>query len=267
MNLSAPVSLSRRLNGERITLLAWPRAILMQLAHPLVAEGVYEHSSFGAGPLAAAQRLRATVRAMLSLTFGDATESETALERIRSIHRRVHGQLGQAVGPFRAGTPYSAEDPDLVLWVHVTLLDSIPSVFDLVVSPLSDAERNAYCEQAAAVAVALGARAQEVPRSWPEAQAYTQRILASGTIAVGPHARELAREVTVPSALRMVPPLGWSHRLITIGLLPPALRTAYGYHWDDVQQRRFDALVHVVRRARRCMPRPVALWPEARGRR
>jgi uncharacterized protein (DUF2236 family) len=104
---------------------------------------VSEHSTFRDGPLAAAARLHHTVRSMLALTFGDDAAREAALEGIRAIHRRVHGQLTIGTGRFPAGTPYSAEDPDLLLWVHATLLDSIPRIYELIVAPLTARARRA----------------------------------------------------------------------------------------------------------------------------
>jgi len=67
---------------------------------------------------------------MLALSFGTDAQREHALHGIRTIHTRVHGQLTQTVGVFPAGTPYSAEDPALVLWVHLTLLESIPLAYE-----------------------------------------------------------------------------------------------------------------------------------------
>src|SRR5205085_12117466 len=122
--------------AERLILLGWSRAILLQLAHPLMAAAVARHSSFRSGPAAAAKRLHHTVRAMLDLTFGDDAARTRAVTAIRAIHDRVHGTLSRAVGPFPQGTPYSAHDPDLLLWVHVTLLDSVVLAYDTFVRPL-----------------------------------------------------------------------------------------------------------------------------------
>ena len=149
---------SRRINAERLVMFGWSRAILLQLAHPLVAAGVTEHSSFRGGGISAILRLHHTIRVMLALVFGDESARRAALDGIRTIHRRVNGRLPAAAGIFPARTPYSAEDPDLVLWVHATLLESIPMVYELLVQPLSDTERDAYCAEGAAIAIELGAR-------------------------------------------------------------------------------------------------------------
>ena len=256
--------ISRRINGERFMLLGWSRAILLQLAHPLVAAGVAEHGDFRDGSLKAAARLHHTVRAMLSLTFGDEAASTAALARIREIHRRVHGQLSAAAGIFPAGTAYSAEDPELVLWVHVTLIESVLLTYDRIVEPLTPGERDAYCAEAAGVAIELGARPAEVPRTWSALTRSLERTYESGAIAVSEPARELAEAVLAPPFALFVAPLAAMNRLVTAGLLPEPIRAQYGFGWSAARERRLERTWSVLRRCRRMLPRPLALWPEAR---
>ena len=245
-------------------LLGWSRAILLQLAHPLVAAGVADHSSFREGGLAAARRLHLTVKAMLALTFGDASGRGAALDGIRAVHRRVHGRIPAPAGRFGAGTPYSAEDPDLVLWVHATLLDSIPLIYDRVVQPLTALDRDAYCAEAAPVAIDLGAREHEVPRTWSALRAYLDRMYASGSIAVSAQARELASAVLAPSFGPLVAPAAWINRVVTVGLLPDRIRTEYGFRWTAADERALARATALVRGVRRVTPPALALWPEAK---
>ena len=245
-------------------LLGWSRAILLQLAHPLVAAGVAEHSSFRGGRLSAATRLHHTVRAMLALTFGDDRARAAALEGIRAIHRRVHGRLPTAAGRFPAGTPYSAEDPDLVLWVHATLIESIPLIYEHVVRPVAPEERDAYCADAAAVAIDLGARDGEVPRTWNALSTYLERMYGSGAIAVSPQARELASAVLAPPFAPFIAPAAWMNRLVTVGLLPGRVRQEYGFTWSDARGRTLRRVTTTLRGARRVVPPAIALWPEAK---
>jgi uncharacterized protein (DUF2236 family) len=256
---------AQRLNAERLVLLGWTRAILLQLAHPLIAAGVYDHSSFRATPWAAASRLHSTVRAMLALTFGTDAEREHALHGIRTIHTRVHGHLRERVGPFPAGSAYSAEDPALVLWVHLTLLESIPQAYELFVGPVSDRERDSYCAESAWAATALGARPADVPVTWAHASDHLSRMYASGALAVGNQARELSAAVLAPPLTRVFPPVASWNRLISVGLLPQEIRRQYGLEWSDAHQRRFDRAVRRIRRIRQSLPDFVALWPEARA--
>jgi uncharacterized protein (DUF2236 family) len=260
-------AISRRINAERIVLLGWGRAILLQLAHPLIAAGVYEHSGFRATTWAAVTRLYHTVHAMLALTFGSDAEREHALDGIRQIHRRVHGHLKTPTRRFPDGTPYSAEDPDLVLWVHATLLESVPLAYERFVGPLTIAERDAYCAEAAPVAVALLARSHEVPRTWAEARVYLDGMYASGNLEVTEQARTLARAVLSPpaAAALIAGPATWINRIVTLGLLPAQIRQQYRLEWTGFNQRTFNALIPTLRSVRRVMPRSITSWPEARG--
>ncbi len=257
-------SIAWRINAERLVLLGWSRAILLQVAHPLVAAGVAEHGTFRAGPLAPITRLYHTVRAMLSLVFGDHAARAQTLATIRAIHRRVHGHLPQATGRFAAGTPYSAEDPALVLWVHATLLDSIPLAYERLVAPLSAAERDAYCEETAAIAVALGARDADIPRSQAALDGYMKATIGSGAIAVGVDAHQLATTVLAPPIGRLVWPATRVNRLVTIGLLPAAVREQYGFTWSARDERRLGRVLRVITHIRRRVPARIALWPDAR---
>jgi uncharacterized protein (DUF2236 family) len=245
-------------------LLAWSRAILLQFAHPLIAAGVHEHSTFRHSPVAPLVRLHHTVRAMVSLTFGEDAQRRETVERIMKIHRRVNGRLTEAVGPFPAGTPYSAEDPALVLWVHATLLDSIVPLYEATVAPLDESERDDYCAESASVAIALGARDAETPRRWRELRSYMSRQLASPEIAVGPQARALAAAVLAPPIRALLWPGLAVNRLVAVGTLPARIREEYGFAWTPRDARRLARVIRVVRASRRLPLSLLWQWPEAR---
>jgi uncharacterized protein (DUF2236 family) len=257
-------SIAWRVNAERIVLLGWSRAILLQFAHPLVAAGVFDHSGFRSARNSAAARLYHTVHAMLSLTFGDETARERTLDAIRTIHRRVHGVLADGVGPYPAGTRYSAEDPALVLWVHATLIESVVLSFELLVRPLTAAERDQYCGDASALAIALGAREDEVPKSWIDLRAYLERMYASNAIVVGSQGRELANAVLSPTGEWLLVPVTWINRVVTCELLPPHVRELYGIRWTRADERKAAGMLSVLRVARRTLPGALALWGDAR---
>ena len=202
---------------------------------------------------------------MLALSFGTDAEREHALHGIRTIHTRVYGHLPRAVGLFPAGAAYSAEDPALVLWVHLTLLESIPLAYQRFVGPVGDDERDIYCAETAWVPIALGARPADVPVTWTHAAEQLSRMYGSGILSVGDQARELSVAVLAPRATRFVPPLASWNRIVSIGLLPDTIRQLYGLTWSDADQRRFDRTVVRVRALRRTLPSFIALWPEARA--
>jgi uncharacterized protein (DUF2236 family) len=244
--------------------LGWGRAILLQLAHPKVAAGVADHSAFRSGPGTAAVRLHQTVRAMLSLTFGDERAYAQTIDMIRTIHRRVNGRLREPVASFPAGEYYSAEDPDLLLWVHATLIESVVLVYDAVVGPLDEPARDAYCAEARRVAIDLGAREDEVPRTWAALLAWLDRTYRSGVIAVGTDAHHVAGAVLAPPMSFLIWPARSINRTVTVGLLPGAIREQYGFSWTSRDVHRLDRALRRVRAFRRRLPRSLAWWADAR---
>ena len=259
-------AISRRINAERLMLVGWLRALLLQIAHPLIAAGVAEHSTFRGSASASLSRLHQTIAAMLAITFGSVEQRERAIEGIRGIHRRVHGTLAAPCGAFPAGTRYSAEDSDLLIWVHATLVESIVLVYEQLVAPLTPAERDRYCADSADVAVELGARADAVPRSWEAIRRCLDDGYASARIAVGPQARTLASMLLSPVRSRLARPLVVPMlSLLAAGQLPAHLRAQYGLPWNRRRARRFARLIALVRLARRLMPARVALWKSARS--
>lgn len=260
------MTVAERINAERLVVLGWGRAILLQLAHPLVAAGVADHSTFRADRFARYRRLHATIAAMRALTFGTPREIEETAATINAIHDRVHGTLREDVGRFPAGTPYDAHDPDLLVWVDATLRDSLPRAYELFVAPLTPAERDSFCAEGDEVMALLGIPAGSRPADYASLQAYMEGMIEGGTIAVSATARTMGKEVVAPPFWRMLWPAGRINRLATIGLLPPKIREAYGFSWSAADQRALDAWAGRLRRWRRHAPDLFALWPEARRR-
>lgn len=258
---SSPVT--DRINGERLVVLGWPRAILMQLAHPLIAAGVCHHSSVRDNAAAPIYRLHATVTAMLGIAFGTEAERNAVIAHIKQIHTRVNGQLAESVGPFPRGTPYSAEDPALVLWVHATLVDTSLLFYDRLVGPLDDTERDEYCRVSASVAIELGARDVEVPTDWRRMNEYLERMLGSRTLTVGPDARLVADALMHAKALRVAWPLSSLVKRLTIGSLSSGLREQYGFPWTEREEAALPSKMRRIRHLRRLVPDVLGRWSTA----
>lgn len=259
-----PGSVAWKINGERIVIAGWGRAILLQLAHPLIAAAVFDHSSFRRRGLANVKRLAETVRAMLALTFGTDEEAIAAAAGINSIHDHVSGHLGERAGSLDAGAPYSAHDPELLRWVHATLLDSLPKTYELLVGPLSPEQRDRFDAETSALEPLLDIPAGMLPRSSSELDTYMHSMLASGRIIVSDTSRMLARAILFPPNWRLLWPVFRPVQLITIGLLPPQIRDGYGFAWSDDDARALARWVRALRLFRRVMPRFVREWPAAK---
>ena len=266
--LAGPESAAWRINREVILLLGWGRAVLMQLAHPLVAAGVAQHSVFVSRPELRHRRLLQTVEAMLALTFGTAAEVARAARGINAIHDRVHGALNETTGAFQAGTSFSAHDPALLRWVHATLMDSFPLSHRLFVGEISDEEIDRYMAEAAGLEPLLGVPAGYLPRSRQELETYLADIRASGALRVGSDARRIARELLEPalplSMGRVLAPVLWLARLPAVGLLPPDIRTEYGFAWTRRHALALRVLSAVLRRVVPYAPGLLRYWPAAR---
>ena len=261
---AGPLPVSHRVNREAVVVLGWGRAILLQLAHPLVAAGVGAHSGFDAGAVAYVQRMRRTIGAMLSLTFGSEREIRETAGRINAIHHRVHGRLDCAVGGYPAGTRYDARDPALLTWVHATLIDSQLRTHALFVGPLAPDDEDRYCAEAAQVGPLLGVAASELPDTKDRLDDYLDRMRREDRLAVGAGARRLAEALLAPPGRRWVAPALWLGRLTTVGMLPASIRDAYGFPWREKDARRLRSAATVLRAARRVTPPVLREWPAAR---
>lgn len=250
-------SMAWTINAERAVLLGWGAAVVMQFAHPLVAQGVGDHSIAVARPRERLRRLRHTIEAMLALTFGTPQEAAHAARGIRKIHDGVHGQLPSEVGRHPAGSAYSAHDPALLLWVHATLLYALPRAYELLIGPLSTEQKDRFCAEAAGMSAVLGIPLQEMPHSIAELDTYMNEMLASGTLASGQASRALVR-------LLLAPPLGLLAYLTTVGLLPPAIRELHGLRWSRAHEMALRALGWLSRRLVPLLPALWRYWPAAR---
>ena len=249
-----PGSVTWKINREVVVLAGWGRAVLLQLAHPAVAAGVHHHSRFRGSLRASIGRLHATAGAMLSLTFGDTEEMIATAAGINAIHDRVRGET------------YSAHDPDLQRWVHATLLDSLALTYQLLVGPLTVRERDQYCLEATIVGPWLGMPDRSLPRDSAQLDAYMREMLSGGRLAVDDGARALARAVLYPPNWRVVWPAFRFVQLLTIGLLPPLIRDAYGFEWRPRDVRRFACWTTGMRAVLEVLPSLAREWPIARRR-
>ncbi len=256
--------LVQMVNAERIVVLGWGRAILAQLAHPLVTLGVAEHSRFAVDTWSALQRWRRTVGAMRALTFGPTDAAVAAATRIARTHDRVQGTLREPLGRFPPGTPYSAHDPELLTWVHVTTIEATLVAYERFVAPLDPAARDRYCAEATAMEGWLGVPRGTFPSSWSELIAMIERFRDGGTVVVTPLAQALAARVLQPPHPWWLGPAVGLWRWVTIGLLPAWLREAYAVPWSERDEQLFERWCSCVRTIWSRLPGAVRHWPEAR---
>jgi uncharacterized protein (DUF2236 family) len=226
-----------------------------------VAAAVADHSRFAQDPF---ERLRATMDAVLAISFGDGAQARAAASRVGATHRRVKGSLPEAVGSFGAGSAYDASDPELAMWVHATLVHTALEAFALLVGPLSASERSAYYREAKRFARLFGVPARTMPSDYAAFRGYFRRLAEGSILAVGPAARRLAGPVLRPPLPAFLRPAAGATRVLTAGLLPAPVRTAFGLPWTALDRARFGVIARSTRIAVCLLPPAVRYWPHYR---
>ena len=234
----------RKIHAEGVLVFGGGRALLLEVAHPLVAAGVARFSDFGSDPFG---RLRRTLEALRTLTFAPCEAALEVARHVEQVHRHVRGTLSQGTRRFPSGTPYSGRDPESALWVWATLVDTSLVMYERFVAELDGAAREAYYADQCILGRLLGVPAALVPPSYSEFRGYFEGVLGDGTLEVTAEGREIGRAVLASSS-----EIDADDRLeaITAALLPESLRAPFGLIWDDAREERFESLVRSVRALR-----------------
>ena len=259
-----PGSMMWQVHREAALFLGAGRALLLQLAHPWVAAGVSEQSQVFANPLGRFHRTFSTVYTMV---FGTRDQALGAARRLYRRHGAVVGRLPEAAGSFAAGSAYAANEVDALRWVHATLAETAIMSHDLVLPPLSEAERQRYWTDTRLFASLFGIPQQQLSTDWASFQAYTAAVIESDVLTVSPAARDIAQRILSGEATWIGPPLWF--RALTAQMLPERLRIAFDLPFGEPERRRAERARAWLRRAYPLLPerlRTVGPYQEARAR-
>lgn len=241
-----PDSICWRINREPILHIAGPRALLMQLAHPMVARGVVEHSDYEEDLYGRTIRTFSAVYAMI---FGTVDEALSWARRVHATHNRVRGE------------GYRANDPDLLMWVNATLLDSAVYAYHTYVQPLSHAEREQHYEEMRIFAGLFGIGDDVLPADWGGFEHYVAESIDSDTIHVSPQGREIASALLRGKHFLRI--FGPGARVAAAGMLAPKLRRGFGLRWDRRTALAYEALTRTTRLVYRRVPSALRTMPMA----
>jgi uncharacterized protein (DUF2236 family) len=240
-----PNSAIWKISREWVLMLGGGRALLLQAAHPLALAGIVGHSDYTAGPWA---RLERTMDAVWTAVYGDPAEAEKIGRRVRAIHGKVNGTLKRRMGPFPAGTRYDARDPELLMWVHATLVDTALLMYRTYVGPLSLDEQEAYYQDMKHLARLFGTPEEAIPPTYPDFAAWWREMLASDRICVTPEARDVAATVLRPPLPLVARPAWEVLNFASVGFLPSKLRRGYGFTWTPAHRALLAASAETVKR-------------------
>jgi uncharacterized protein (DUF2236 family) len=152
--LFGPGSMAWRLHREPALLVGGLRALMVQALHPLAIAAVADHSDYKSDVWG---RYARTTNYVVTTIFGTTRQAAALGARVREVHRPIHG-VDRVTG-----RPYAADDPELLLWIHATLVESFLAAYRRFVRPLSAAEADRYVAEMVRQAVLVGLSAEQVP--------------------------------------------------------------------------------------------------------
>src|SRR5215208_1028137 len=255
--LVEPGSVAWQVASEGALLLGGGRALILQVAEPRVAAGVARYSGYRQSPW---RRLYRTIDVTTRIVFGEGAESAEGAAGLRRVHEGIRGHDD-------AGRTYRALDPDLLLWVQATLLDTSVLIYDRYVRHLSDDERAAYYEEMKPVGEAYGIPRRRLPGDWAAFRDYYDGMLERG-LRVTPVTRDVADSVLNPELALPVRlparPAVEALRLLTVGTLPESIRGQLGLDWGPLRDRLLAASQSTISGLLRFSPAPLRQFPAAR---
>jgi uncharacterized protein (DUF2236 family) len=257
-----PGSLTWRVNREGVLLLGGGTAIILQLAHPLVAAGVAEHSNYREDPWG---RLYRTLDVTTKIVFGPTPVAEESARRLRHVHGLIRGTTSEDAGRFPAGTPYDGRTPELRMWVHATLVHVSLLVYQRYVGPLTIAEQRGYYEEQKLLAEMYGVPRSVQPDTFADFNEYFDDMLESDATAATAALRDVVDATLRPPLPRVAWPLVEALNLATVGMLPQSLRAELGLPWGPGRQRLYEAGRVVLSAALPALPRLLREFPPARS--
>jgi uncharacterized protein (DUF2236 family) len=247
-------SVARMVHGDRaVGLLYGQRALLIGALEPLTYTGTMLSTRAADRPF---QRLARTAKIQETILLGTREEADKALAAVNRLHEKVKGELHEAAGIHPAGTPYSAFDPQLMLWTLAVIADSGRAMYETMVRPLSEREREDLWQDYVRFGELFGLPRSEVPASYREFSAWWNERLSSPDLQATEHGLEMAPLVAfrqpVPAAARGN--IAIQNHIIK-GTLPPRVREIFGIRWSGAHEASFRAMAASHRRARHFFPR------------
>lgn len=228
------------INRERALLLTGTRVLLMQVAHPMIAESVYNHSYVFQKPLL---RLQRTLSLTLTLVYGTRAEVQHALAEIDRAHRQATGRIDGTIGKHKEAATYNPRNPQQARWVFATLVEGAITGYECLLAPLSAEKKQAFYEDSRFIAEQMGVRRSYLPAHYEGLLELMRQEIAEEVVIVSDKARKIAPFLTVQHhpLLRVVAYPGFR---LAVGLLPQSIRAQYGYHlrpWEETLQQGFCA--------------------------
>ena len=251
-----PHTITWQLYREPFVVLGGVRALLLQVAHPAVAQGVAQYSSFQSDPFGRGYR---TFAAMASIYFGNQQQADQTARRLQMMHSGIKGQYPQIPATSRPAseTPFVATDPELLLWVLATLTDTTLRVCEwLPVRHLPAGWREQFYEESKTTARLMGIPASAYPVDLQAFQEYFNGMLNGDLLGSTPACRTMAQAIVRhPKA-----PGKWAD-FLAAGWMPAPLCERLGIVTAPDSARRLEKLLRRARFMYALLPRTLRYNP------
>ena len=251
-------SMLRRVHEEKaVGLFYGQRALCVGAVKPLNYVGTSTHTRNKSRPF---RRISHTGEMFEKVFFGTRAEADRVLDAVRRMHEEVVGALPEDAGPHNpAGTPYSAFDPELMLWTVAVIADSAEWFYERLVRRLSAQEREALWRDYVRFAELFGMPPESAPPTYGDFRAWYEHQLAGEDL----HLTEEARYMGYASAFAIPMPARRRvgkriHDLIMLASLPARVRELYGLRLGTPEQAASAAVLATARCARPLLPRRLA---------
>ena len=217
LGLYSPESIVWQVHSDPSMIVGGIRALLQQALHPVAMDGVAKNSDFRDD---AWGRLQRTGDYVSTLSFAPIAEAEALAARVRSVHTRL-----------------GLDDPHLLLWVHMSLVDSFLDVAARSGMQLSPQDRDQYVQEMVDFARLVGIAVDDVPTNMHELKVYFENIAPE--LRASDDAKRAALFLAVPpmpTAIRFATPAApawaslsalataslpqWARKLYAIPVLP-----------------------------------------------
>ena len=256
-----PESVTWKVMREPLLVLGSLRALLMQAAHPLVAEGALKTRSFEHDPWG---RFRRTAQWVGIVVFGTKHEADMACDAVGRAHRGIAGRLREehataSTGGKRGivgGTVYSARSPDLVRWVHATLTETLLVTHEAFVGRMPVADQDRFVQEWNVIGFKMGMARHDAFTTRAEMSGYIRDAIDNGPVGAGAGSREVSQTI-LHSPMLLADPLWRASAFFSIGLLPGSVRSQFGISWWLWDEAGFRSTLRLVRQLRAVTPSPL----------
>jgi uncharacterized protein (DUF2236 family) len=249
-------SILRHVQAQRaVGLLYGQRALMIGALNPIAFIGTTQRSKARDHPW---KRLTHTAKLFEAVFFGTREEADRALAFTDRLHQSVRGSIPAQVGPYPAGSRYSAFDPELMLWVIAPMYDSARVLYELLVRALTPAEHQRLWDEYLQFGELFGMPRRYAPQTAAELDAWWQEQFASDHVFLTDYARAVGRSIATKLPLPLwarAPMRAGTH--VLIGSLPAHVRDEYEFAWSRRDTAGFRALTAAHRAARPLIPQPI----------